>query len=177
LQRATITVVIILCLAFAGSANAAGLITKPKNHTLKAIFTSQTKNLKYSKYICRHGDNQNQRWHCKAKVWLLKEWKQTYSLLHPDIRTYIETRHPCLAQIIAHENEAYDPTLDYGGGHGNVDEPYGIPQATPGRKMQSAGKDWATNPFTQLRWMINYARERYGGDCAALSHKLSYGWY
>lgn len=82
-HKAMITVVVVMCLIFGGSANAAGLVVKPKNHTLKAIFASQTENLKHSRYICRHGDNHNQRWHCKAKVWLLKEWKETYSKLNP----------------------------------------------------------------------------------------------
>lgn len=83
MRKATIIFVIVLCMSFGGSAYAAGLVTKPRNHTLKAIFASQTENLKHSRYICRYGDNHNQRWHCKAKVWLLKEWKETYSKLNP----------------------------------------------------------------------------------------------
>lgn len=102
-----------------------------------------------------------------------------------NIKTWTRTNHPCLAVIIegdskrgiVGENRAYDPTLDYGGGHGNISEPYGIPQANPGYKMRTAGKDWRTNPFTQLKWMIKYARDRYGGDCGALKHKISHGWY
>lgn len=99
------------------------------------------------------------------------------------IRSHTRKYHPCLARIIeggggiVGENRAYDPTLDYGGGHGNVYEAYGIPQANPGTKMRSAGRDWRTNPFTQLRWMVRYARGRYGGDCRALAHKIAHGWY
>jgi hypothetical protein len=84
--------------------------------------------------------------------------------------------HPCLAGIIAVENKGYDPTLDFGGGHGNTNEPYGIPQANPGRKMASAGRDWATNAWTQLRWMIGYV-QKYGGECAALRFRMSNGSY
>lgn len=54
---------------------------------------------------------------------------------------------------------------------------YGIPQALPGSKMQAAGDDWRTNPLTQLRWMDNYVRSRYGGWQQALEFKLSRGWY
>lgn len=179
------TVVFILCLVFVSSAKSASLVTKPKDHSLKAIFASQTENLKHSRYICRHGGHQNQRWHCKAKVWLLSEWKETNAKLHPvlDIKAFIRKNHPCLARIIeggngvVGENGAYDPTLDFGGGHGNTSEPYGIPQANPGYKMRSAGADWATNPFTQLKWMVNYARVRYGGDCEALTYKINNGSY
>lgn len=39
---------------------------------------------------------------------------------------------------------------------------YGLCQATPGIKMESAGADWATNPITQLKWCSGYA-EKYGG--------------
>ena len=33
---------------------------------------------------------------------------------------------------------------------------YGIPQSLPGRKMASHGKDWRTNPETQIRWGLSY---------------------
>lgn len=54
---------------------------------------------------------------------------------------------------------------------------YGIPQALPGSKMQSAGDDWQTNPLTQIRWMISYVNGRYGGWQGALQFKLAKGWY
>lgn len=46
---------------------------------------------------------------------------------------------------------------------------YGLPQANPGSKMASAGADWATNPVTQLKWMLSYVNSRYGGACNAWS--------
>jgi hypothetical protein len=39
---------------------------------------------------------------------------------------------------------------------------YGIPQALPGRKMASAGKDWKTNGATQIKWGLGYIGEVYG---------------
>jgi LysM repeat protein len=54
---------------------------------------------------------------------------------------------------------------------------YGLPQALPGSKMASAGADWATNPLTQLRWMLGYVNSSYGGVCAAAAHDLSTGTY
>lgn len=47
---------------------------------------------------------------------------------------------------------------------------YGLPQANPGSKMASAGADWATNPFTQLKWMLSYVNSRYGGACHAWAY-------
>lgn len=46
---------------------------------------------------------------------------------------------------------------------------YGIPQALPKTKLASAGPDWETNPVTQIRWMIGYVNERYGGWTQALN--------
>jgi len=54
---------------------------------------------------------------------------------------------------------------------------YGIPQALPGSKMASAGKDWKTNPATQIKWGLGYIKGRYGSPCSAWSHSQSTGWY
>lgn len=54
---------------------------------------------------------------------------------------------------------------------------YGIPQALPGSKMAKAGKDWKTNPTTQVKWGLMYIKSRYGTACAALNHAYSTGWY
>lgn len=54
---------------------------------------------------------------------------------------------------------------------------YGIPQALPGSKMASAGKDWKTNPATQIKWMIGYIRVRYGTPERAWQFHLANGWY
>lgn len=56
---------------------------------------------------------------------------------------------------------------------------YGIPQALPGHKMALAGDDWATNPRTQIRWVLDfYLPERYDGKpCNALDHHKRKGWY
>jgi hypothetical protein len=51
---------------------------------------------------------------------------------------------------------------------------YGIPQATPGRKM---GKGWRTSAKVQVRWGLSYIDERYGTPCAANNHSHRTGWY
>ena len=54
---------------------------------------------------------------------------------------------------------------------------YGIPQSLPADKMASAGADWKTNPFTQIRWGLGYIRQRYGSISAAWAHEQHFGWY
>ncbi len=90
---------------------------------------------------------------------------------HERLRLLTYRTHPCLAHIIDNENRDWDP-VRYG-----VGASYGIPQANPGSKMASAGKDWRTNPVTQLRWLHGYAVGRYGSECAAWAFKQAHGWY
>jgi hypothetical protein len=85
----------------------------------------------------------------------------------PAFQRYVWKHHPCLARITEAPEGNWDTTVDYGGGHGNTAESYGIWQANPGTKMASAGRDWATNPWTQLRWAVGYAVGRYGSECGA----------
>jgi TP901 family phage tail tape measure protein len=54
---------------------------------------------------------------------------------------------------------------------------YGIPQALPGTKMGTFGKDWRTNPATQIAWGLSYIANRYGSPSAAWSHEQKVGWY
>jgi cell wall-associated NlpC family hydrolase len=54
---------------------------------------------------------------------------------------------------------------------------FGIPQALPAVKMASAGLDWATDPYTQIIWGINYIRAAYGTPQSAWAHELAAGWY
>lgn len=54
---------------------------------------------------------------------------------------------------------------------------YGIPQALPGSKMASAGDDWRTNPITQVKWGLNYVKQRYGSACGAWRFWLNHHWY
>ncbi len=52
---------------------------------------------------------------------------------------------------------------------------YGLCQATPGYKMETAGSDWETNPITQLKWCNQYAQSRYGGWYNAYIHWINNG--
>lgn len=39
---------------------------------------------------------------------------------------------------------------------------HGIPQSLPASKMRSAGRDYMTNPATQIKWGLGYIKQRYG---------------
>ena len=54
---------------------------------------------------------------------------------------------------------------------------YGIPQAVPGSKMESAGPDWQSSAGTQIRWGLNYIRARYNSPRRAWFHEEADGWY
>ncbi|MGH8869026.1 MAG: hypothetical protein ACRDYU_13655 [Actinomycetes bacterium] len=54
---------------------------------------------------------------------------------------------------------------------------YGIPQALPPEKMATAGPDWRDNATTQVKWMINYCEERYGGTIEAWDFWQANNWY
>jgi hypothetical protein len=54
---------------------------------------------------------------------------------------------------------------------------YGIPQALPGSKMASAGRDWRTNAATQIRWGLGYIRDIYGRPTNAWAHSQAHNWY
>ncbi|SDH46140.1 transglycosylase SLT domain-containing protein [Nonomuraea jiangxiensis] len=60
---------------------------------------------------------------------------------------------------------------------GNRSGAYGIPQALPGHKMASSGRDWRTNPRTQIEWGLGYIKQRYGAPCRAWAHFQSHHWY
>jgi hypothetical protein len=77
----------------------------------------------------------------------------------------------CLNPLWAHESGWSVSAYNAGSGA------YGIPQATPGSKMASAGPDWKSNATTQIRWGLGYIKSTYGSPCAAWRHEQSTGWY
>ncbi|MGA8852315.1 MAG: hypothetical protein WB508_11425, partial [Aeromicrobium sp.] len=54
---------------------------------------------------------------------------------------------------------------------------YGIPQSLPADKMATAGKDWKSNPVTQIRWGLDYIKASYGTPCSANAFKSGNNWY
>jgi len=54
---------------------------------------------------------------------------------------------------------------------------YGIPQAVPGAKMSTAGPDWENSARTQVRWGLDYIRDRYNSPRRAWLNEEAFGWY
>lgn len=54
---------------------------------------------------------------------------------------------------------------------------YGLAQALPASKYGSAGSDWKSNGDTQLNWMMDYIKGRYGSPSAAWSFHKKNNWY
>jgi hypothetical protein len=54
---------------------------------------------------------------------------------------------------------------------------YGIAQALPASKMDSAGDDWQTNYRTQIDWGLGYIKDRYGSPSNALAFHYAHNWY
>lgn len=61
--------------------------------------------------------------------------------------------------------------------HNKSSGAHGIPQSLPASKMASHGSDYYTNPYTQIRWGLDYIAGRYGSPSAALGHSNRKGWY
>jgi hypothetical protein len=86
----------------------------------------------------------------------------------------------CLDRLWWHESN-----WRYKAGDKSGNRAYGIPQAAPGKKMASAGKDWKRNPATQIDWGLDYIENRYGTPCSAWSFWAKqaafgdhgWGWY
>ncbi|MGW0120147.1 aggregation-promoting factor C-terminal-like domain-containing protein [Streptomyces sp. NPDC003327] len=77
----------------------------------------------------------------------------------------------CFSTIVDHESSwNYRATNPSSGA-------YGLMQALPGYKMQSAGADWQTNPATQIKWGLNYMNDRYGSPCEAWDFWQANRWY
>lgn len=53
----------------------------------------------------------------------------------------------------------------------------GIPQSLPCKKMRSFGKDYKTNYKTQIKWGLNYIKNRYGTPANAWEYSQRKGWY
>ncbi len=78
---------------------------------------------------------------------------------------------PCLDKLWTRESGWYQMARNKSSGA------YGIPQALPGDKMAVYGADWETNPVPQIKWGLNYIKNRYQTPCGAWSFFQSHNWY
>ncbi len=77
----------------------------------------------------------------------------------------------CFSKIVEHESGWKHTATNSSTGA------YGLVQALPGSKMASAGADWQTNPATQIKWGLDYMKDRYGSPCGAWNFWQTHHWY
>ncbi|MEW1679825.1 transglycosylase SLT domain-containing protein [Streptomyces sp. NPDC093594] len=77
----------------------------------------------------------------------------------------------CFSKIVSHESGWNPQATNASSGA------YGLVQALPASKMSSAGSDWKTNPATQIKWGLDYMKDRYGSACDAWSFWQANNWY
>lgn len=78
------------------------------------------------------------------------------------------------------QESGWDPTAYFPSTHTtNPDNnhAFGIPQALPASKMASAGADWRTNGYTQIKWGLGYIKATYGNPANAEAHEKANNWY
>lgn len=95
-----------------------------------------------------------------AEPLVQKRWRRTY-----------KSRFACLVTLWNRESKWNHKA------HNPWSGAYRIPQALPGTKMLSAGRDWKSNPATQIKWGLTYIKGRYKTPCGAWSHMRRTGWY
>ncbi|MEN3583042.1 MULTISPECIES: transglycosylase SLT domain-containing protein [unclassified Streptomyces] len=82
-----------------------------------------------------------------------------------------QAEYTCFSNIVQHESNWNLTATNPSSGA------YGLVQALPGSKMASAGSDWQTNAATQIKWGVDYMKDRYGSACDAWSFWQANGWY
>lgn len=85
LRRLTALALVIAASAAFASAAQAHLVAHPKSHMLKDVAASQWTNYRHARYVCNHGAHASKRWSCAAKVWLLREYNESYRAMHPEL--------------------------------------------------------------------------------------------
>ena len=78
---------------------------------------------------------------------------------------------PCLDKMWTRESN-WRTTAENPSSHS-----YGIPQALPASKMATFGSDYRTNPATQIKWGLDYIKNRYGSPCQAWTFWQAHNWY
>lgn len=97
------------------------------------------------------------RWYAKRYMHVRYDWKRA--------------QFRCLAPLWGKES-AWNERA-----HNSSSGAHGIPQAMPGSKMASVGKNWRSNPMTQIKWGLSYIKAVYKSPCRAWSHWKSRHWY
>jgi len=78
---------------------------------------------------------------------------------------------PCLKLMWTKESGWNEKAYNAGSGA------TGIAQALPASKMAPYGADYLTNPATQIRWGLDYIKNRYKTPCGAWTFWQAHNWY
>jgi hypothetical protein len=78
---------------------------------------------------------------------------------------------PCLDKMWTHESNWRTEAENKSSGA------YGIPQALPASKLAKYGDDYRTNPVPQIKWGLDYIKNRYKSPCGAWDFWLAHNWY
>ena len=82
----------------------AHLVRKPANSSVEARLSAQSGNLYHARYVCQRGGGTHRRWACRAATgWLLREWRETWSL------TTVGRMVSAAEQVNAESDPAKDP--------------------------------------------------------------------
>jgi len=185
-----LVLIVVVLAALLGAAPAqAHLAYKPKGPSLQHRLVSQTLNLRHARYVARHGKGEHRRWASKAVVWLTREQNETRAMLQFYRSVYAIARrqafalgvtsyewYSCAVPLISRENANRPSNWSPTRWNGQGSDAYGLGQALPPSKMRPHGRDYMTNPATQIRWMDDYVN-RWGGWCGANQVQLNQGWY
>lgn len=87
-----------------------------------------------------------------------KAWAKRYMKAHYG---WGDAEFSALESLWMHES-GWRQTASNGNGGPDSGRAYGIPQSLPGDKMASFGSDWRTDAATQMKWGLNYIKNRYG---------------
>jgi hypothetical protein len=80
-------------------------------------------------------------------------------------------QYTCFSHIVDHESDWNIHATNSSSGA------YGLVQALPGSKMSSAGSDWKNSAATQIKWGVDYMKDRYGSPCGAWNFWQANNWY
>jgi len=164
--KVTLASLLLMSQTFPASPAQAVEVSKPKTETVKALETKKTKNKivvkKHKKTIVlKRASRSTIR--SVARRYAIVTMKKEYN--------WGLKQFGCLDHIWENESHwQFDAKNKRSGA-------LGIPQAYPGHKMRSAGKDYKTNYRTQIKWGLNYIEKRYGSPCKAHKFRKRHGYY
>lgn len=87
MRKLLLTVMALSLIATTTAATAQAHLVKvpdhPNNSLLDNRLASQKENVAHARYVCKNGARANKVWHCKAVIWLRREYRETYVALNP----------------------------------------------------------------------------------------------